>query len=195
MEGHTRGRHVRAVFGRWWWTVTVIWTCLTAVDTFVSKWGSEAFRRTWDSYWRIPKWGWKVWTIGFLCITAFFIFEASYRAVRGESKARAEAERKAVEASATITDELAREKTQRLRAEQELADEKANKLTVDEIVLREARDGFRNLTKVFHATTAPRAVLNERWVQITAERHGITIAEVNAAIDRLDGKGKFHWQL
>ncbi|MGH9682300.1 MAG: hypothetical protein ACRD4S_01640 [Candidatus Acidiferrales bacterium] len=76
----------------------------------------------------------------------------------------------------------------RLKAEKELADMSS----LDEIVLREARSDFRNLTKR-DAASAPRRSLNEKWVAIVAEKYGKTPKEVDEAIDRLDGK--FHWQV
>lgn len=191
MGARARWQHAKSVFGPWWWGMNVAWGCLTLADTLVSKWASETFRKTWDSYWRLPKWGWKVWIIGFLCITVFFIFEASYRRVNDESETRIQAEKRLTQEKVHIVEQLAKEKEQRLKAEQLLVDEKANKLTVDEIVLREARDGFRNLTKQA-STIAPREVLNEFWVSSIAEKHGKSSEEISDAIDRLDGK--FHWQ-
>ncbi|HTV59862.1 MAG TPA: hypothetical protein VMJ93_13415 [Verrucomicrobiae bacterium] len=147
--------------------MNAIWGCLSFADTLVSKWGSESFKNAWDTYWRIPKWGWKVWIIGVFCIAVVFIFEASYRAVRKDSEARA-------------------------RVEQELEDEKKRKPTTDEIVLKEARDGFRSLNKANHGNRHPREFVNEKWVQQVAEKHGLTVREVDEAVDRCDGK--FHWQ-
>ncbi len=167
MRTSARWQHAKAVFGWWWLSVNAAWGCLTAADTLVSKWASESFRRAWDSYWRLPKWGWKVWVIGFLLITLICAFEASYRIVRDASE-------------------------KHIRAEQQLAEEKANKLSVDEIVLREARKEFRNLTPLRNSTISPRAILNSAWITQTAGRHDKTIAEIDAAIDRLDGQ--FHWQ-
>lgn len=77
-------------------------------------------------------------------------------------------------------------------AKQQLADERANKLSVDEIVLRESRNQFRNLTRAYNSAAAPRGFMNDKWVKYVAEKHGKTVAEIDAAIDRLDGK--FHWQ-
>ncbi len=117
----------------------------------------------------------------YAAIAASTLFISCFLAWRAEYRAHAEGEK-----------QLAGEKERRLRAEQQLAEEKANKLTVNDIVLREAREGFRNLKKEHHSSIAPRALFNEQWVQMVAEKHGKTIEEINEAIDRLDGK--FHWQ-
>ena len=88
--------------------------------------------------------------------------------------------------------ELGITKRQLDEAKQQLADERGNKLSVDEIVLREAREGFRGLTAFRDLTMPPRKPLNEAWVRMVAGKHGKTVEEINEAIDRLDGK--FHWQ-
>lgn len=77
-------------------------------------------------------------------------------------------------------------------AERQLADEKANKLSVDEIVMRESRSHFRHLTKIQDYATAPRRIMNQAWIEVVAKEYGKTPAEISDAIDRLDGK--FHWQ-
>lgn len=83
-------------------------------------------------------------------------------------------------------------KKQLAQAEQKLADERANKLSTDEIVLREARTGFRVIQRQGYNAVAPRYFLNETWVKMVSEKYGKTAKEIDEAIDRLDGK--FHWQ-
>jgi hypothetical protein len=90
--------------------------------------------------------------------------------------------------------ELEVTKRQLEEAKQRLTDEKANKLTIDEIVLRESSEGFRNLVKTRHNSFPPRQVLNESWIRQVAAKYGRTEKDVNESIDRLDGARRFHWQ-
>lgn len=62
----------------------------------------------------------------------------------------------------------------------------------DAIVRKAAFTSFRTLVKHMHGNAAPRFFLNENWVRQIAVQSGRTIAEIDQAIDRVDGT--FHWQ-
>ena len=141
--------------------------------------------------WQITRKSVPWWTYAVIATSTLFV--SCFLTWRGEYRARIDAEETLAEAKASAREQITGEREQRLRAELQLAGEIAHKLSVDEIVLREAREGFRNLTYERHVTIAPRTVLNEKWVRQTAEKNGKTFEEINEAIDRLDGK--FHWQL
>ncbi|MGB7310848.1 MAG: hypothetical protein WBC67_17450 [Candidatus Acidiferrales bacterium] len=122
----------------------------------------------------LPKWPLYIWIIGFLLILLCAVFEASFRLV--------------VEAT-----------NLRVAAEQRLADEKDRKQTVkerndetDAIVRKAALTSYRSLVKHMAGSAPPRFFLNEIWIRQVAEQNGRTVAEINEAIDRVDGT--FHWQ-
>jgi hypothetical protein len=87
----------------------------------------------------------------------------------------------------------------RVDAERQLQDEKFRKQTAkeridetDAIVRKAAFVGYRTLVKHMHGNISPRFFLNENWVRQVAEQNGRTIAEIDQAVDRVDGT--FHWQ-
>jgi predicted nucleic acid-binding protein len=132
------------------------------------------------------------WAYAVIAVSTLFV--SCFLAWKVEYVSRVKAEQQLAEEKAANQKQLTEERGHRLRVEQQLADEKAHKLTVDEIVLKEARVGFRNLIKGRDGTIAPRIILNDIWIGQTAERYGVTIREIEEAIDRLDGAGRFHWQ-
>ncbi len=79
---YTRWAHAKGIFSPWWAAVNLVWFALSSADTLVSKYGSDALKSAWNSWWVKPKWGWKVWAIGFAVSTLASLFEYSYRSVR-----------------------------------------------------------------------------------------------------------------
>ena len=89
---HNRFAHLKGVFGPWWVAVNGVWALLSSADVIVTHYAPESFRAAWDAEWIAPKWGWSVWAIGFLIITAASAFEYSFRYIRKHENAAAQRE-------------------------------------------------------------------------------------------------------
>jgi hypothetical protein len=74
-----RANHIGHIANGWWAMILAMWSLVTAADTVIEKWGSDAAKKWWDGIWLLPKVGWKGWLIGLLVITVLLIFEGSYR--------------------------------------------------------------------------------------------------------------------
>src|ERR1700691_3057327 len=79
---YNRWQHLKGIFNIWWLAVNGAWLLVSSADTLVGKFATPAFKNYWDSQFVTPKWGWKVWIIGFAVLTMAYVFEFSYRLVK-----------------------------------------------------------------------------------------------------------------